>query len=449
MLAVFHTQQFSKTVMVKLSKALKKMANGAFQQSVASYVPPQHQQLVLAAASAVSKQAKKKRSKKNKGASQSSNSNRPVSQAAMTGYVSSSESQKETTIVYNFSYITSLTEKDARARLFISPTMFSLVNHAVVSYDPRIYQDGQKYREFKCNRIKLSYPAGITSTATGITLMASSQDSSVELPEGPQYSYMQRNLKGPISVPCSLNGVVDSAWKPIELETSPLNMSATEKKALLAGVVDMQFAIDTATFAGIRVDVEISFSYRGRNPALTMTSSLYDFLLTTQRFSSFVPLKRFTGQAPARVIQETAAYIDFGLETGFNLIDILRQRDSTVTGDTVFDKNGVDVTTNRINLVRSLGFDPSTANSSYKVYSGDGTSLTLRDDCTTADGWVSNDRYLIFAKEGDYLRSAKTSLRTTGSSLFEYSSRQISTTNAVKMIRDYDPNFSESILPVV
>lgn len=435
-----------------MKKVLSKAAKQAANQAVQLYVPPQYQASVRSVANVAEKVVTKQNRKRNRKNQSQNGFSRDVQQMtsipAQIG-VAASHMSKTHSASYNFTLITSLTAKSASVRVYLSPKMDVVVNGATVQVDPKIFLDAQRHREYRITRVQATYPAGITSTATGTIFLAGSQDANVAQPESSTYSYIQKNAKSSVTTPTTFTSPVDNNWKTIEFYANSAGLSTADKKTLLAGVFDTQFMIDTTTFAGIRLDFTMSIEYRGLNPEFSaLALSTYPLPVADAASNYSSRLVNYLSTSPVSPIFETASTYKLAIEPGFNLIDFTHSGDGS-TYLVVRDKDGVDVSSARIRYIRTMNYQGGQTGSLYRIYTGNGTALTLREDYTATDLFMVQEHLLVYGLTGDVIDLPKGTTKATGRIVMDISTKQIPREQAGALISLWDPTFDPTTLPIV
>lgn len=433
-----------------MKKTLTTIAKSALNQAVTAYVPQKYQPLATSVATAGAKAAQKRIRKRNRNKAPGfTNTSQTVTSIPAQVGVSASHMARTHKASYNFTLITSLLAKSASLRLYLSPKMDVANNSTSVQVDPKIFLDAQRHREYRIVRAQAHYPAGITSTATGTIFLAGSQDANVAQPESTTYSYIQKNSKSSITNPTSFTLPVDTSWKTIEFYNNSSTLSTADKKTLLAGVFDVQFMIDTTTFAGIRLDFTLDIEYRGLNPefsALSMGS--YPVAVADVATNYNRNMINFFSTSPLPTPVETPTLFKLPLEPGFNLLTF-KHTGTNASAVIIRDKDGTDVNDSRVRLLRFTRFQGGQTGSTYEIYTGDGTSLTQRESYTATDLWVTDRQYLIYTQTGDYAELSKTTSKTSGRIVFDVLLKQVPKEQAGNLVAIWDPAYDPQTLPIV
>ncbi len=254
-----------------------------------------------------------------------------------------------------------------------------------------------KYREFRVKKCIFKLSGGASTTVSGQFLFGASKDPTVPPPTSTTFTFMEKNAKINIATPGSFQTLFDSEWHAIR-PLGEINSEA-DYKLFTAGVMFMHFLTPSGGCDALKLDVDWTFEFRGRNP--DYSAVVEDSTIMLQENIGVVA----PPQALPQILQLprvlTAAKRQYQLPTGAVRIRTIRINRNTVANECEFyDEAGANVTATRV-LARQKIY--SNAISYYNEY-----QVSVGSGFTTARGPNAADRLTVeelycWVKDSDYL----------------------------------------------
>lgn len=244
--------------------------------------------------------------------------------------------------------------------LHMSP--FNFTTNSNIVWSPMLLAAANKHREFRVKKCVLKLSGGASTTVSGQLLLCSSQDPTVPMPTPEGFTFMEKNAKLNIATPGSFAVGHDHTWHSIK-DVTDINGEA-ELKLFTAGVAFIYFSPPSTGIEALKLDIDLTMEFRGRNPSYNVTQE--DATIMLAENAGVVGGNSVLPEVYRLSRRLTTAKREYQLPMGAVRVRTIRVHRGTVAPEIkVIDKIGADVTALRV-LCRQKIY--STAISYYLEY---------------------------------------------------------------------------------